>query len=115
MGTKAQQDKSVGRILLGDNTVCLAVVLQPESSMLEYESQLDCLFFLYIRIYLMTRVLYSDLHTIRLEPDLQERNYWVSRGVSVLSKTTKIPQSKLCPVRDSNQPPPESNSLMVTL
>lgn len=49
-----------------------------DSSVLKFGFQLYSLIFDYIYI------LKSDLRKIRLAPDLPERNYWVSPGVSVL-------------------------------
>ena len=64
---RAQRDKSGGRILLGDNTSGRAVMLRSGSSLLESGFHLDSL-----------------VHTKSwLAPDLPQRNYCVSRGVSV--------------------------------
>jgi len=64
---RAQRDKGGGRILLGDNTSGRAVMLRSGSSLLESGFHLDSL-----------------VHTkFWLAPDLPERNYCVSRGVSV--------------------------------
>ena len=57
-------------------------------------------------IYIIIRILYSDLHKIRLELDIPECNYCVIGGVSVLSKTTKKPKVACAPseIRTSHIP-----------
>jgi hypothetical protein len=66
---RVQRDKGGGRILLGDNTSGRAVMLRSGSSLLESEFHLDSV----VRV-----------HTkFCLAPNLPERNYCVSSGVSV--------------------------------
>jgi len=80
---RAQRDEVDGRILLGVYTAGGTVILRPirrQCVGVCFSTRL-----LLTHIYLIIRVVNSDLLKIRLAPELPERSYCVSRRMSLLA------------------------------